>query len=98
MKIEIDLMDNGIPYLLQMEAVDIYIKHNTIKSIGYNFFGNVVVNKDDLTLYTEIDIQPTKKIGGFETGTKIKFKNQSFHVSCKKTKGGVYKFNVWLAG
>lgn len=81
MKIEIDLMSNGIPYIQQMEAVDNYIKNNTTHTEVVQFLG--------IDIAKNPQIKETVK----NTGEKI----GKFHVSCKRTKGGIYKFNVWQA-
>lgn len=84
MKVEIEMMDIGIPYSQQMEAVDTYI---TLFTTGHI--------KDEWTFgfrYLPI-IKETKK----GTGQRIETSGRAFHVSCKKTNGGMYKFKVWQA-
>jgi threonine dehydrogenase-like Zn-dependent dehydrogenase len=85
MKIEIDLMDIDIPYIQQMEAVCEYIKKNTTHIEKHEFLG-IEIAKTPV-------VKETKK----GTGVKIETTNRNFHVSCRKTKGGTYKFIVWQA-
>lgn len=89
MRIELEMMDNGIPYIQQMEAVDKYMRANTIKTEDIDFFGTQIASKPI--------IKETRTRRGFTQGQKVETTHKSFHVSCRKTKGGIYKFNVWQA-
>lgn len=93
MKIEIELLDIDIPYSAQFEAVDKYIKNNTVKVEEFNYFGETPRGRGDLVLYTKKIIAETKNNCGY----RIELERYRFHVSCKKTKGGTYKFKVWQA-
>lgn len=87
MKIEIDLLDEISSYEGQFEVVRQYIKKNTESIDNTKFFG---------LLTSEIPkIKETKKY----TGEKIKpnCSWREYHVSCRKTNKGVYKFKVWNA-
>lgn len=87
MKIEVELQDELNTYLGQFDAVDEYIKQNTIKTDKTEFLG---INVAEIPV-----IKETNK----NTGTKIKPKStwHEYFVSCRKTKSGVYKFKVWKA-
>lgn len=87
MKIEIELLNEVTIYKPQMLAVDKYIINNTIKVEESDFLGIVVSQK------------PVIKETPENTGLKIELDgyHRSFHVSCRKTKSGVYKFKVWNA-
>jgi len=93
MKIEIDLMDNGIPYYQQMEAVDLYIKGAAVKIDNYDYFAREVVKQGDVTLFSKLTLKTTNK----DEGCRVETSHRNFHVSCKRTKGGIYKFKVWQA-
>lgn len=57
---------------------------------------NIYINKyrySQTGFDTELNIKPTPKDIGF----KIETSYGSYHVSCKKTKKGIYKFKVWQA-
>lgn len=87
MKIEIELQDEPNTYLGQFDAVDEYIRQNTIKIEDTEFFG--------ITVASVPIIKETNK----NTGVKIKPQSTwyEYFVSCRKTKGGIYKFKVWRA-
>lgn len=87
MKVEIELLNESNSYKVQMLAVDRYIKDNTIKVFKTDFLG--------ITVSEEPVIKETNK----NCGQKIEIEEsyRKFHVSCKKTKGGIYKFKVWNA-
>lgn len=87
MKIEIELLDEPNSFDIQMSAINKYIKDNTISSEDIEFFG--------LNIATKVQIKTTAK----NTGVKIEQENtwRKFHVSCSRTKGGLYKFKVWNA-
>lgn len=87
MKIEIELLDDPIAYKAQLLVVEKYIKENTTKVEVKEFLGIAVATKPT--------IAETPK----NCGVKIEIEEsyRRFHVSCKKTKGGIYKFKVWNA-
>ena len=87
MKIEIELLDEPTSYKVQMLAVEKYIKENTLKLDKTEFLGLTVAEK------------PSIKETAKNTGHKIEIEEsyRRFHISCKKTKGGIYKFKVWNA-
>jgi len=87
MKIEIELQNHPDTYLNQFDAVDEYIKQNTLKVDKTDFLGVTVA---EVPL-----IKETLK----NTGVKIQPKStyRKYHVSCRKTKSGIYKFKVWIA-
>lgn len=87
MKIEIELLNDLISYKAQLLVVDKYIKENTIKVDITDFIG--------LPVSTVPTIKETPK----NYGVKIEIEEsyRRYHVSCKKTKGGIYKFKVWNA-
>jgi len=80
MKIEIDLA-HGCAYILQMEAIDNYIKLNTISEDITDFMG-IPVSK-------YLNIRECYKFA-----TKVKAKHKEFYITCRKTKKGLYKFTV----
>jgi hypothetical protein len=94
MKIQIELLDEPSSYDLQFLTVLKYIKENTTSTKDYNYFAEPV-KVGDLTLFSKIEVKETKP----NTGVEIDLDGcwRKFHVSCKKTKGGVYKFKVWNA-
>ena len=87
MKIEIELLNDPISYKAQLLVVDKYIKENTTKVDIIDFMG--------LPVSTIPTIKETPK----NCGVKIEIEEsyRRYHVSCKKTKGGIYKFKVWNA-
>lgn len=87
MKIEIELLNEPSTYKIQMLAVDKYIKNNTLKTETIDFLG--------LTISEVPTIKETVK----GIGVKVELDKylRKFHVSCNKTKGGIYKFKVWNA-
>lgn len=87
MKIEIELLNEPNTYLSQFDAVDEYIRQYTQK-----------VDKTDFLGITVAEI-PVIKETFKNTGVKIEPKStwRKYYVSCRKTKGGVYKFKVWNA-
>lgn len=74
-------MQNSLPLRSQIEAVRIYM------------FDNIVSESKDFG--EQLNFKQTEK----NTGTKINVKDfgRRHHVSCRKTKGGTYKFKTWLA-
>lgn len=87
MKLEIELLNEVSTYKVQMLCVEKYIEENTIKVDEIDFLGIYVAQ-------TPI-IKETPK----DTGVKINIdlSYRCYHVSCRKTKGGIYKFKVWNA-
>jgi hypothetical protein len=87
MNIQIELLNEPTTYKMQFLAVDKYIKENTLKLDEFDFLG--------INVATYPTIKETPK----NTGVKIKLEEtyREFHVSCKRTKGGTYKFQVWNA-
>ena len=87
MNIRITLFGEPSSYKVQLEAVSEYIKKNTIKVDTTEFFGH--------TIYLTPTIKETPK----GQGEKIQLEStyRKFHISCRKTKGGIYKFNIWNA-
>jgi len=87
MKIEIELLDDPISYKAQMLVVAKYIKENTTKTELVDF------------LRIAVATIPTIKETAKNTGVKIEIEEsyRRFHLSCNKTKGGIYKFKVWDA-
>lgn len=87
MKIEIELLDVPNEYKLQFSAVEKYIKENTLKIEEVDFLGIPVATK------------PTIRETAKNTGTKVQLEGHWFeyHVSCRRTKSGIYKFKVWRA-
>lgn len=87
MKIEVELLDDPVAYKAQLLSVEKYIKDNTIKLEMSDFLG--------IPIATTPTIRETNK----NCGEKIEIEEscRRFHVSCKKTKGGIYKFKVWNA-
>lgn len=85
MKIQIELLDEPMLYLSQMKAVDKYIKENTVTIDEIDFFGHVLSKR------------PRIKETNRNFGTKVSCDRYTYHISCKKTQGGLYKFQVWKA-
>jgi hypothetical protein len=87
MKIELELLNEPRIFDKQMMVVNKYIEENTIK-LETNVFLGITISENPV-------IRETPK----NTGVKIEIENcwRKFHVSCRKTKGGIYKFKVWNA-
>lgn len=87
MNIRVTLFGEPSSYKIQLEAISEYIKQNTIKVDTTDVLG-ITVGYSPL-------IKETPK----GQGEKIKLEStwQKFHVSCRRTKGGIYKFNIWNA-
>lgn len=85
MKIHIELNQNN-NIAAQLSAVNIYIDKYSTKTYEKNDFDglqNVVIR-----------LEETKKNNGIKIESDV---YKPFHVSCKKTKSGLYKFKVWNA-
>lgn len=87
MNIRITLFGEPSSYKVQLEAVSEYIKKNTIKVNTTEFLG------------TTVGYYPLIKETPKGQGEKIQLEStyKKFHISCRKTKGGIYKFNIWNA-
>lgn len=93
MKIEIDL-NNSLPLKGQLIAVNEYIRLNIKSTIKFNCFGEVIRDDKEEVAFSKIPIlNLTKKNGGKRLETVY----GNYHVSCRKTKGGMYKFKTWGA-
>jgi hypothetical protein len=87
MKIEIELLNEPTTYKAQLLVVEKYIKENTLKLESIDFFG--------IPVATRPTIKETPKNCGVKIETEESYRK--YHVSCRRTKGGIYKFNVWNA-
>lgn len=94
MKIEIDL-NNSLPLKGQIYAVEQYIRDNIIGKIGFDCWGEEILKGDKNSIpFSEIPVlEETPKNTGFKVYTDF----GNYHVSCSKTKGGMYKFKTWKA-
>lgn len=93
MKIEIDL-NNSLPLKGQMEAVETYIKNNIESTIEYDCWGKVIRDDKDEIVFSKLPIiTPTPK----GEGQRIETAYGNYHISCSRTKGGMYKFKTWQA-
>lgn len=84
MKIEVDLI-NDVNIKAQLATLSKYIEINSTLTKEEGFLGMYVY---------ELDIKETPKGVGEKVETK---KYCPFHISCRKTVGGLYKFKVWSA-
>lgn len=87
MKIELELLNDPISFKSQMLVVAEYIRKNTVKTEVMDFLG--------IPVSTKVVLKETMK----NCGEKIEIEGsyRRYHVSCRRTKGGVYKFKVWNA-
>jgi hypothetical protein len=85
MKIHIELNENT-NIAAQLSAVNIYIDKYSTKTYEKNDFSGF----QDVI----IKLEETKKNNGIKIESDV---YTPFHVSCKKTKSGLYKFKVWNA-
>lgn len=91
MKIEIDL-NNSLPLKGQLLAVDKYIRQNIKSTIDFDCWGEQILKGENKTAFSSIPVvAETPK----NTGYKLETDFGKYHVSCRKTKGGMYKFKTW---
>ena len=94
MKIEINLLNEPSIYDLQLKIVNQYINDNTEYIENYNCFGELITSEmeNKVIFYSIPKIRETNKDQGVLSFLKGNYRK--FWLHCKRTKKGIYKFNL----